>query len=393
MLQNSIFDTSVDTEKMFVSMKTKIVRRDYVNARGQSPLYLHATQDSRRERLPLDLYVNPQLWDPKQARVKPVDKKHQDLNLILDNIDSKITGIRIMYRLSEKHLSLEKFVQEFRNAIPRMDFLAFMNYQLEQERALLGKGTYKKHKAVIEKLRKWREQIFFTELDYAFLTKVRSYLKHQGNADTTIESNMSTIKKFIGAAEKAGIRMALKSHEIKVGSTNGDRTDLKPEELRTLFQYFHNEFTPPRYKLVTGYFLFACFTGLRISDVQQLTRRQVNEERFMFKSVKTGKRQYISISDKLREILDGDIQLFVKKVSDVEMNRVLKHVARICKFEKHLTFHVARHSFATNFLRMGGKVQDLQKILGHSEIRETMIYVHIVEAEACEKIKIMDNIF
>ena len=393
MPQNSIFDTSVDTEKMFVSMKTKIVRRDYVNAKGKSPLYLHATQNSKRERLPLDLFIRPELWIPERCRLKPVDVHARDMNLILDNIDSKITSIRTSYRLSEKFLSLEKFVQEFRNAIPRMDFIAFMTYQLDQERALLGTGTYNKHRAVIEKLRKWKGQIFFTELDHGFLTKVRTEFKRQGNADTTIESNMSTVKKFIGAAEKMGIRMAIQSSEIKVGNTNGDRTDLRPEELRTLRQYFMDPFTPPRYKLVTGYFLFACFTGLRISDVQQLTRRQVNEDQFMFNSIKTGKRQYISISNKLREILEEDYNLFVKKVSDVEMNRVLKHVARICRFQKHLTFHVARHSFATNFLRMGGRVQDLQKILGHSEIRETMIYVHIVESEACEKIKIMDNLF
>lgn len=393
MLLDRIFDTNVDTTKMFVSMNTKIVKRNYINAEGKSLLYLHATKNSQRVRIPLDIYVPADLWDPKKKLLKGTDLECQDKNLMIGAIQSKINGIKVQYRLSEKQLSLEKFVEEFNNSIPRLDFLAFMDYQINEEKSILAPGTVRRHNAVLNKLREWKGKIYFTEIDDAFFIKFRSQCKKLKNENVTIESNMACIKKFLRAAEKAGIRMAIKSEDIKVGSTNGDRTDLSGLEIHRLFKFFFSEFVNPRHQLATGYFLFACFTGLRISDVQQLRRSQLKENLFSFISIKTEKKQFIRISDKLRSILDHDPRLFVKKVSNEEINRVLKIVATTCGIKKKVSFHVARHSFATNFLRMGGDVQTLQSLLGHSNISETMIYVHIVNAEACEKIKIMDNLF
>ncbi len=391
--ENRIFDTVVDTRNMFVSMNTTIVKRDYINAKGESLLYLFVTKHSKRERIPLDIYVPADLWIKKDQRLQPINQHCRDLNLILDNIDSKVTSIHTLFRLSNKQLSLEKFCEEFRNAIPRLDFLAFIDYQIKEEKSILKKGTLRRHHAVLEKLRRFRKEIFFTELDEPMLIKIRSYFRGLGNTSVTIESNMASIKKFVSAAEKKGIKMLIKSSDIKVGSTAGNRTDLSSAEIKKIFDLFKSEFVNPRYKLAAGYFLFSCFTGLRISDVQNLSREQVEKNNFTFITEKTTKLQYVSVSGKLREILQEDKRLFVKRITNEEINRCLKIVATLCGIKKNVSFHVARHSFATNFLRMGGDVQTLQSLLGHSKINETMIYVHIVNAEACEKMKLLDNMF
>ena len=374
-------------------MRTKIVKRDYVDGEGKSLLYLHATKAGKRLRLPIDIYVRSEFWLKDKSRMKPVDKAAEDINMMIGLIETKVNTIKITYRLSEKALSLSKFKEEFLRGIPRIDFISFMSYQLDQEKQVLAAGTIRRHEAVIEKLKEWKKEIYFSELDENFPNKVRSRLKSIGNSSVTIESNMASIKKFISAAEKSGIRFALKSKEIKIGCTNGNRTDLKPQEVHKVYRYYTSEFVNPRHKRVAGYFLFACFTGLRISDVQQLERHQFVEDNFSFISRKTKKRQLINISTKLRAILDEEPTLFLDKVSDVEINRTLKDIAHACGIRKRLTFHVARHTFATNFLRMGGDAVTLKKLLNHSKFEETMIYVHIVEAEACEKIKLMDEMW
>ncbi|MFV8354970.1 tyrosine-type recombinase/integrase [Flavobacterium sp. XS1P32] len=61
--------------------------------------------------------------------------------------------------------------------------------------------------------------------------------------------------------------------------------------------------------------------------------------------------------------------------------------------QKKVTFHVPRHTFATSFLRAGGQVEKLQLLLGHSDIKQTMIYVHIVQADANAEIFLLDNLF
>lgn len=77
---------------------------------------------------------------------------------------------------------------------------------------------------------------------------------------------------------------------------------------------------------------------------------------------------------------------------DQKINAHLKEIAKICGIKKVVTFHVARHSFATNFLRLGGTIEKLQELLGHSSITETRIYVHIVQEELDREIMIMDNL-
>lgn len=73
------------------------------------------------------------------------------------------------------------------------------------------------------------------------------------------------------------------------------------------------------------------------------------------------------------------------------MNETLKKVADICGIRKKIHFHVARHSFATNFLRKGGKVEDLQIIMAHSDLKTTMVYVHMIKAESVKSIYLMDD--
>ncbi|MFK8288445.1 tyrosine-type recombinase/integrase [Capnocytophaga canimorsus] len=68
-------------------------------------------------------------------------------------------------------------------------------------------------------------------------------------------------------------------------------------------------------------------------------------------------------------------------MSDQKMNDYIREAVNFVGIRKRVSFHTARHTFATNFLRKGGKVEDLQKLLDHSDISTTMIYVHIIETE------------
>ena len=74
------------------------------------------------------------------------------------------------------------------------------------------------------------------------------------------------------------------------------------------------------------------------------------------------------------------------------VNRELKEICKFRGINKRVSFHVSRHTFATNFLVSGGRVEHLQKLLGHSNIRETMIYVHIVESITNMQVLKMDEI-
>jgi site-specific recombinase XerD len=75
------------------------------------------------------------------------------------------------------------------------------------------------------------------------------------------------------------------------------------------------------------------------------------------------------------------------------MNDELKKIMKILSINKKVTFHVARHTFATLFLKAGGKIEKLRIILGHSSVRETEIYEHITQAEANEEMFLLDKFY
>src|SRR5690606_23637544 len=103
--------------------------------------------------------------------------------------------------------------------------------------------------------------------------------------------------------------------------------------------------------------------------------------------------QNISLNQKAKDIINHEPFLFERKFEDQFINRELKKIATYLGIKKRITFHVARHTFATAFLRAGGKVENLQKLLGHSSLSQTMIYVHLVSLEANKDIHLMDGLF
>lgn len=391
--KDCIFDTRVDTNRIYVSMNTKFIIRNYLNEDNLSPLYLHITGDSKRERLNLDVLVDPKHWNKKKQRLKTLNAKFKDINLILDNVDSKITNIKTVYRLSEQILTPATLKLELINDLPRVNFCTFFEYSLKEQKSTLKPGTYRRHNSVLNKLKAYNDEIFFNQITLNWFLKYRKHLHSIGNVETTINSNIKSIKKFLAIAVKLGIKIPCNLNDIVSGSTLGNRTALKPEELKKIFNFYKSEFVNPPHKLVLGYFLFSCMTGLRFSDIMSLTRKDLMDQHIHFVTKKTGKDQMISLNKKAKEIVETSQDLFITKYTNEHINRELKVIMGMLGIRKKITFHVARHTFATSFLRMGGRVEKLQMLLGHGDIKQTMIYVHIVAEEANKSIFLLDDLF
>ncbi len=392
MKEEVCFDTRIDTYKLYVSMNARFVLRKDSCRDFRMPVYLHLTGNKKRERIFLDLWVDSRQWDEKNNRLKNT-KENYDSNLILENVTKKITSIKTSYRLADRVLTPTLLKKELKENLPRVNFVSFCKYCLDEERQYMKPGTQKKNEAVYHKLYNYNDEIFFTEITLEWFRKYRTHLKLIGNNSVTINGNIIILKKYLRRAQKSGIKLVIDLDDVVGGSTKGNRNYLNVIELKKFYNYYFNEFIPESRRLALGYFLFSCFTGLRISDVQKIERKEVLHCDFQFVTTKTEKSQNIELNQKVKELIKHDENLFKTKFTDQFLNREIKGIATYLGVRKHITFHVARHTFATSFLRAGGKVQNLQKLLGHSEIKETMIYVHLVESEANTEIHLMDNLF
>ena len=141
---------------------------------------------------------------------------------------------------------------------------------------------------------------------------------------------------------------------------------------------------PCRNPEVKRAFLFSCMTGLCLSDVRALRWRNITSERIEFTQKKTDEVQYLDLSDAIRAVLDSrgePHEPLFQLPSTVTIANILKQWCAAAKIDKHVTFHVARHTFATLLLTLGGDIYTVSKLLGHTSLAHTQVYAKIVDAK------------
>lgn len=400
------FDTILATKKNHVAkMNVKLTpRTDHIDKNGECLLYLYLYSEGEKRNIPLGIRVPLKQWDKNKQRIstKGISLENSDVNLMLDNVMKRITEVKTLYWLNKQHLSIDDLVKEYQSGFSRVDFLGFATAMNNEEKGLVAHRTYQKRASVINKIKKYKSIVLFSDINESWINGYKKFWMKdreengeliRGNTLNTIGNDIKAIKKWLRIASNSGINLKIKLDNIKVDRTPSTREYLSKDELKKVYDYYFSDFCKPSYKLTVGYFLFACFSSLRISDVRKVNRSDFEQSSYKFKITKTNKDHFIYLNDTTMKIVDHYGPLFVEWKAETNINEDLKEVMFFLGIRKHITFHCGRHTFATNYLRMGGKVEVLQKILGHSNIQETMIYSHIVEQEKEESIFIMDKIF
>lgn len=386
------FDTRIDTLKIFVPMTVSFKKRNYVNRDGLSPIYLHVSSNGDRARIHLDIWVKPQYWNQnKQCLVGPAEEIEIE-NLLIDNIKSKVTEIKTFYKLSGLDLTKDEFLKEFKNNLPRTNFVSYFRKRLEDRSGLIENSTWKKEEAIWNKLQEWQPEIYFKNIDDSFFDDFRAWLAKKGNNKTTRNANVKVVKKYLTYAVKSGVKLRIDLDGVVCGPTKGHKTYLNSSEVQKLFDYYYSSHITPTHKLCLGYFLFSCFTGLRASDIHNQTRPNILKGYFSFVHVKTKKQQIIRLNQRALSIANECPELFVKFYSKGHIRRTVQEICKFFGISKKVDYHTSRHTFGTNFILLGGEVTKLMILMNHSDIKETMIYVHLAELEKNAEADIMDRL-
>ncbi len=368
-----------------------VMKRDYVRADGTCALYLQIFINKERKKISCNISVKPEEFDEIKQRVKPKCTFYKDYNLLIEKMLGDLNRIEVNYRLSQVPLTLSALLLEFENPTSRIDFLKFWEQEMIHQKEILNPSTYRQQMSILNKVKGYQETIFFYEITEEFFQKMKAHFKKKNNTESTIGSLIKSFKKYLHIANKRGITTQLDYSDIKNKSFLGNRSFLDSKELIKMHNYFNSEFINATHKAILARFLFSCFTGLRISDIQKITTDNIIGDILVFSAVKTDKLQRIQLNKTALLFIEKDI-IFPGNFTPEYINRELKFIAKICGITKKISFHVARHTFATNFLICGGRVEILQKLLGHSKITDTMVYVKIVESVTDEQIHNMDDI-
>lgn len=137
------------------------------------------------------------------------------------------------------------------------------------------------------------------------------------------------------------------------------------------------------------FFLFMCFSSLHVGDARRLQLEQFAEDHFIYFRMKLKNSKpapiQVPISEPLKSLLRNIVGIrkkgpvFEQMPSDQAMNIHLKEIAKIAEIDKVITHKVGRHTFATIFLKRTKDLATLKEIMGHSDIKETLVYAHVLD--------------
>jgi integrase/recombinase XerD len=292
----------------------------------------------------------------------------------------------------------------------KYSLLTLVDYHNTQMSESLTYGTLKNYfttqkyiKLFLTKKRKIQD-IYLSQLTYLYLIDFEMFLRSYAPDDHQKQMENNTVMKHIQRLRKM-VTLAYKMEWIdkdpfikfKPTFIKNEREFLREDELQDIIE---KEFSIERLTLVKDLFIFSCYTGLSYIDVMQLNEDNIaigiDGGRWLItnrqKTHNKVKIPLLPIAEILIKKYNGHIKAKKTKtlfpnISNQKLNSYLKEIADLCRIKKNLTFHIARHTFATTItLSNGVPIETVSKLLGHTKIATTQIYAKVVERKVSEDI-------
>ena len=375
------------------------LRSNYVNKEGKTSVMLRIYLNNERLSLgSTGIAITASQWDKDKERIKGRTTDALSTNLQLDNIAGGLQAIFRKIEMSDD-LSLERIKSEFLGKKDEIDTLMQLfekhNTDISKQVGIsVSKATLQKYNVCkrhfsdfLDKQYK-RNDLKLTELTYLVIREFDLYLRTVvGQNSNTATKTMKTFKTITLLGQKMGVLLhdPFMNHRFHLEPVN--RGFLTDEEILLIA---NKEIGIPRLELVRDIFIFSCFTGLAYIDVSNLTPDHIvtlgDKQWIMTQRQKTSVETNILLLDIPKAIIDKycDNPAYPKRenklfpiLSNQKMNAYLKEIADLCGIKKNLTFHLARHTFATMSLSKGVPMESVSKMLGHTNIRTTQIYARI----------------
>lgn len=396
---------------------TFMIRKAQQKKSGETPIFARITVSGQRAEFNINRSVDPDNWNAAKGLSFGKSKRDIELNKYLDSI---------RVRISEIHASLVKDEEAINPLIIKQHILgnaegpkmlcAVFNYVNEQhkerfDRGDICDGTYLRWKRCAEYLaefiqkREGRDDIPIKKLTSGMIDDFEHFLRvNKGNGNNAAIRYVRYLKKVtrVALANKWLDEDPFIDKHYSRTATN--RGHLGEEEVKRIMALNLTEF--PRLDQVRDTFVFCCFTGLAFADISTLSKEFIveddNGEKWIRKPrQKTGEISTIPLLDipqRLIKKYENHPTVIAKGIvlpviSNQRMNSYLAEIATLAKIQKHLTTHIARHTFATMSLRNHVPIESISKMLGHSDIQTTQIYAKMLDEAVSEDMQKMRSKF
>ena len=383
---------------------------------NQTRIYARITVNGKRANISLKYHADIRIWDSNRQRAKGNSERARTLNQYLDQVHSQIVqhyqDLKFKGHLITVELIKAEYLGESDNSKTLQNLIEYHTQKTEKTLAIgtlrnfgVTEGYIFRH--LNNELN--TTDIYLKELNYKFICDFANFLRcywpkghPKAMSNNTVMKHIQRFRKIVTLGYH--IEWIDRDPFVRWKPTyeKRERPYLTDNELSNIETY---HFPIERLERVRDLFIFSCYTGIAYIDIMNLTNdnilKGIDGNDWIFTNrQKTKSPVKVPLLAKAQELIykyqnhpmTQITETLFPVITNEKVNLYLKEIADACGLKKNLTFHMARHTFATTVtLSNGVPIETVSKLLGHSKIASTQIYARVVERKVSEDMQILKD--
>ncbi len=381
---------------------------------GYVTIMIRVTVDGSNTQFSSKLDIHPDEWDVSKGQAKTgksLSAKNSTLNRTLESIRAELT-VQYNRLMNLKGYALP---EQIRNTFLGLEekektLITYFSQFNEQYKQKVGttttRMTYSRYELTKQRLIDFmkdkynRSDIQIHEMNTVFIENFYLYLRNiHGINNNTAMKFIQRFRTILMYVRNTGVDFINPFANYKFNYEKVDRGYLEQDEIDRIY---NKKFASQRLEQVRDMFIFSCYTGLSYIDLCNLTPDNIKtgfdgKLWIMTKREKTGIDSNIPLLEIPRQILkkyEGYMKngKLLPVISNQKMNDYLEEIGILCEINKHITFHLARHSFATEIcITQGVPIESVSKMLGHTSVKTTQIYARVVDRKISHDMAVLER--
>ena len=374
----------------------------------EAPIYARITVGGKRLNFAINRMVNPERWEQTNKLEKARKAEDRELGFYLESIRTRIQQIERELLEEKIPITAENILNTFTGKNKKTKtLLEVFEYHNRNFNALVqsgqaSDGTLKRYTTVLKHLKEFlhfqynRNDILLEELEYSFVTHLDFYFRTERKCNNNSSVKyIRNFRKIIKVAIEEGWLKYDVFSKYKGRLIEVTKSYLTPDEIEAIQE---KEISIKRIAVIRDIFLFSVYTGYAYSDVQELTYnhifKHIDNQLWIFKKrKKTGIDENVMLLQPALDLIEKYKQhpkCIAKGVlfpvpTNQKVNSYLKEIADLCGINKVITFHTARHTFATTIMVGNGVPLEVVKdVIGHSNIKHTQQYAKMLNSKVSQ---------
>jgi integrase len=381
-------------------------------------IYARITVNGKRLEVSLKRTIDPLTWHYPGECLRSTSVEAKQINKFIEETRYKLRECYQQLQMQSKLITAEAIKNLFLGEEKSENTLcSLIDYHNVNMKSVLAQGTLKnyfttkKYVLLFLKKRYKTNDIYLSDLNYQFITEFEFFLRSTKPLDESNPLGHNGIMKHIERLKKIarlGAMMEwMPKHPFERFQLRFQRTEREFLTTKELSELENFSFSNDRLNRAKDVFIFSCYTGLAYIDLVNLTVSNLCIGMDGEYWIKTSRQktdvpvnvpllpQAMKIIEKYKDDpIVANKNALVPLFTNQKINYYLKEIARECKIAKYMNFHMARHTFATTVtLTNGVPIETVSKMLGHTKLSTTQVYVHILQKKISDDMSLLRQKF